>query len=145
MKLLASLALICLCSCADLPRDADGTLDRIHRLKSFRVGLIAEQQADAGRSIKFVQALERSTAARALTGRGATEPLLKQLKQGKLDVVIGRMTAKSPWMKQVHMVPLTKAEEADPEEIQLVAITRNGENAWISMVHREASTAALNE
>lgn len=67
---------------------------------------------------------------------GAAEYLLTQLEEGELDLVVGTMAKKSPWATKVYASkPLSPAAEREPAS--LVALARNGENAWISLLHRQ--------
>jgi hypothetical protein len=125
--------------CGALPRDPDGTLDRIRAERVFKVGLISsgDHRQAQEREQAFVQRVAAATGARPTVTEGAAEPLLTRLEAGELDLVIGMVSAKSPWMAQVAILrPLDEFPGAPP--LRLAPIARNGENAWIMLLEREA-------
>ena len=127
---------LALASCSDIPRDMDGSLQQIHDRKSFRVGIVAGSRDADRRTQRLLQQLAKTAGARPEVRSGAAEPLLAQLEAGKLDLVVGSMAEKSPWRRKVHFLPaLTATSPAD--QTRLVAMARNGENAWIALVHRQ--------
>ncbi|GAA4021689.1 hypothetical protein GCM10022280_22840 [Sphingomonas swuensis] len=122
--------------CGDLPRDSEGSLEQIREQKSFRVGLIAGSEDREGRGRRLIEALGVEAGAEPRLRVGAAEHLLTQLEEGELDLVVGTMARKSPWAIKVHASkPLSPAAEKAP--VRLVAMARNGENAWISLLHRK--------
>ena len=123
-----------LAGCSSFPQDAEGTLDRVGRDRAFRVGLIA---GGAGRETiaPFVHAVEAETGARATLVEGPAEALLLDLEDGRIDLVLGETAPESPWQDQVAFIePLRKSR--DKRQLQLSAIARNGENAWIMLLER---------
>ena len=126
--------------CDAIPADPDGTLDRVRSERQFRVGLIASHGRPFApdRAQDLLKRLSRATGARAAVERGAAESLLTKLEEGRLDLVLGEFAEKSPWAAQVT---LTEPIGASGTTV-LAAAARNGENAWIALVHREARAAA---
>lgn len=126
--------------CDSIPADPDGTLERVRGERRFRVGLIAsgERPAAPDGARALLERLSRATGARAAVEHGAAESLLTRLEEGGLDLVVGEFAEKSPWGAQV-----TLSEPIGPGgPTILAAAARNGENAWIALVHREARAAA---
>jgi hypothetical protein len=144
MKRLLLLCLgIALAGCGSLPRDPDGTLERVRSERLFRVGLVADGGATAGDSETkaFLAAVSGATGARPDVRQGAAEPLLLDLEDGKLDLVIGAVSPKSPWAAEVAILrPI--AEPTAPEHLIVTPIARNGENKWIMLLEREADAVA---
>jgi hypothetical protein len=124
-----------LAACGTIPRDPDGTLDRIRTNHVFNVGVVDGGREQTARAI--LAELSRDTRARAAIRTGQLEPLLLALEEGRLDLVAGaRLDPDSPWAKRVTLgSPLTRKDAAGT---QAFAITRNGENAWIILVGRAA-------
>lgn len=132
--------LLSMASCADLPRDPDGTLDRVRSSELFRVGLVERDGGASQREIAFLDALAETVRARPVIRGGAAEPLLLQLEKGELDLVLGEFEATSPWASRVTFIPpLTDASGGDGT-VSIVAATRNGENAWIKQLHVNKAT-----
>lgn len=140
---LALCAALALAGCDRLPRDPDGTLDRIRAERSFRVGLIAtgDVEIGAGRRDAFLERVARATGAAPAVKEGATEPLLLELQDGQLDLVIGVISPDSPWVSRVaQLKPI--GETLAPQHLLLTPMARNGENRWIMLLEREARTVA---
>lgn len=136
---MALLALALLAACDTIPRDPDGTLERIRAERSFRVGLaLPHDGAYAAASGAFLARVAAAAGARPTIEHGAAEPLLKRLEGGELELVIGAMHDKSPWAKAVSFLPPLLEETTPHGRIHLLPIARNGENAWISLLHAEA-------
>jgi ABC-type amino acid transport substrate-binding protein len=133
---LALLLAASLAACSDIPKDTEGSLEQIRETKTFRVGLIAGSQDGEGRGRRLIDAVASEAGATPAITTGAAEHLLTQLEEGELDLVVGTMANKSPWALKVHASkPLVPAAERAPTS--LVALARNGENAWISLLHRQ--------
>ncbi|MEA3008869.1 MAG: hypothetical protein QOJ91_561 [Sphingomonadales bacterium] len=140
---IALCAALALAACDRLPTDPDGTLDRIRSERSFRVGLIATGNAPIGaqRQRLFLARVARATAARPIVETGASEPLLLDLEDGRLDLVIGPLSSESPWVERVALLePLGTAP--GPHKAVVTPIARNGENRWITLLEREARAVA---
>ena len=140
---LALCAALALAGCDRLPRDPDGTLDRVRAEKSFRVGLIAagDRPIGDGRTRAFLAGIARATGAQPVLKLGASEPLLIELEEGQLDLVVGVLSPESPWLGRVALLqPI--GETVSPQHLQLTPIARNGENRWIMLLEREARAAA---
>jgi ABC-type amino acid transport substrate-binding protein len=124
--------------CDAIPSDPDDTLERVRGERLFRVGLIASHAALPDRAADLLRRLSRATGARAAVEPGSAESLLARLEEGGLDLVLGEFAEKSPWAAKV-----TLSDPIGPAgPIVLAAAARNGENAWIALVHREARAAA---
>lgn len=135
LKMIIAMPLL-LCACADYPRDLEGTSEAIHARKTVRVGIVAGPIADAARRQAFIEKLTRITGARPLYVTGTAEPLLLDLDSGKLDLVIGEFAKKTPWIDEVAIIEPIARRMAGKDEIDLVAIARNGENRWVMTLEK---------
>lgn len=123
-------------ACSDIPKDTEGSLQMIRERGAFRVGLIAGSKDEAGRARQLIDAVAADAGARPQISSGAAEQLLTELEEGELDLVVGTMAAKSPWALKVHALsPLDPAAKKEP--VQLLALARNGENAWVTLLHHK--------
>ena len=141
------LLLLCLALAGcGLPRDTEGTLERVRVERSFRVGLVATGEAKpaVAEAEALLRRLSASTGATPRLEAGAAEPLLARLEAGELDLVIGRFVDRSPWEKRVSIAPAVQSSisGAGARSHQLAAATRHGENAWIALVHRASRAVA---
>lgn len=134
--------LLLLAGCSDIPRDPDGTSDRIRAEGRFRIGLIEGSAASASQQRSFLARVQQRAGASAEIERGAAEPLLQKLEAGDFDLVLGAMSAKSPWEKQVHFLPALSEIVAPKSYVRVVPMARNGENEWIALLDREARAVA---
>jgi hypothetical protein len=136
---LAFCAALALAACGRLPMDPDGTLDRIRSERRFRVGLIADGDSEVTpeRQRLFLARVARAAGAAPLFKEGASEPLLIELEEGKLDLVIGPLSPESPWISRVALLPAV-GETVAPQRLALTPIARNGENRWIMLLETEA-------
>jgi len=144
MKVLALLCLsLLLPACNALPRDPEGTEQAIRDQKRIRVGLVPGPQG-LGRaaSARLLGQLESRMQARAHIVSGATEPLLRALDQGDIDIVLSPFDAKTPWATLVALTPPIAASGEGEKRVEIRAAMRNGENRWIMTVETIARAAA---
>jgi ABC-type amino acid transport substrate-binding protein len=130
-------------ACSDLPKDADGTLDRVRSSHVLRVGLVPPPPGPlAAARGDYLARVAAATGARLAVREGASEALLLDLEQDRLDLVIAPTTPGTPWKTEVAVLkPLvqTQAEGGDEKErLLLTPIAKNGENAWVMLLEREA-------
>lgn len=134
---------LALTACDALPRDPHDTLARIEAGHVIRLGMVADPHPlDAVRLRGLVGALEARTGAHAQASTGATEPLLAALRSGNLDLVIGPVTADTPWRTDVALGPPIATRGSGDDRIELRAAMRNGENRWIMAVERASNAIA---
>lgn len=123
-----------------MPRDQEGTLDRIAAMREVRVGLIAaaEQSPHFPRLRDFVERASAAAGGRPRVEQGGAEALLLRLEAGELDLVVGEFDRASPWYQRVHLLPPIATRSVGDSEIEATAAARNGENGWIMLIEREA-------
>lgn len=140
---LAFCAILMLAACDRLPMDPDDTLDRIRSEHRFRVGVIATGGAATDRRAEaaFLARVARATGARPMVEQGASEPLLLDLEDGGLDLVIGPLSSETPWVQRVALLP-SLGSVPGPHDVLVTPIARNGENRWIMLLEREARAVA---
>lgn len=124
---------------ADLPKDPDGTLDRITD-GVVVVGItenpphtqISDDGGFAGSEVDIVTAWADGLDAEIEWVPGAEAVLMEQLKQGDLDVVIGGLTSNTPWSTHAALTrPYAETVRPDGKETDLVLAARMGENALL--------------
>jgi ABC-type amino acid transport substrate-binding protein len=131
------IALLLLGGC-DLPKDPGGTLDRV-RGGVLRIGVMENPpwvrlDGDAPEGIEpalIVAFAERLDARPEWVRRPGREPLAA-LEQGDLDIVIGGLTADSPWSDRVGF---TRPYVTVGEVAHVVAIAP-GENGFLVALER---------
>ncbi|RXZ64517.1 hypothetical protein [Pelagerythrobacter rhizovicinus] len=133
----AAILIAGLAACAELPRDPNGTTERVRRTHAIVLGEIA----GAPPSRHAEQVLDRVAGrlgahVRRVDGHG--EDLLKRLEKGEVDLVYGHFAKASPWSRQVHFgTPLGRRRNVDKQEQVPRFAFRNGENGWIALVEGE--------
>lgn len=135
-------AILLLGACGDYPRDPEDTLDLVRQNSAFRVGLISGGDAQSGKSHELIERFARATGARPVTHSGEAEPLLLELEEGKLDLVVGTFDEKTPWHTRVTVGPPLERRIVGKSRQQLAPAMRNGENAWISLIERQVREIA---
>lgn len=128
------------CLGCGLPRDADGTLDRV-RGHVLRAGVAAHPPWDSvtagqvgGIEPRLVDDLARGLGARAVFRVGSESELLEALEHKELDVVAAGLHDDSPWKGRVA---LTRPYHTDSRRgIRYVMATPLGENGWLVHVER---------
>jgi hypothetical protein len=141
------LAALLLGGCGPIPQDPEGTLDRIRAERTFRVGVIAPHGTSAGldRQRLLLRRVAGATGASPTLEHGAAEPLLMRLEEGGLDLVVGELAPASPWGKRVTILPPLGEQVTRDGHVHVVAIARNGENAWVSLLYRQARQVAARQ
>lgn len=140
MKWLAYPLSLMLVACGSVPRDQEGTLERIGQMREVRVGVVAVagQSPHFARLRSFVERASTAAGGRPRIELGATEALLLRLEAGELDLVVGEFDRASPWYKRVHLLPPMATRSVGDSELEATAAARNGENGWIMLIEREA-------
>lgn len=133
---IALLACLTLGACDALPRDPEGTSQRIATQGHFLVGTTDPSARTASETGKLIKEIERRTGARSQWVDGAGEALLKRLDGGSLDLAVGRFAETSPWLTDVGFGPPLSASGVKGDRIELKAAMRNGESRWIMTVER---------
>jgi polar amino acid transport system substrate-binding protein len=112
-RLLALLTAVLMAACT-LPRDPEGTLDRVEGGEML-VGITEHPpwtilgDQPSGAEVALVEAFAEDLGARVEWVEGAHDELLSALEQRELDLVIGGFTADDPWSTRVTFIqPYTK-------------------------------------
>jgi polar amino acid transport system substrate-binding protein len=108
--LVAAVAASALLSGCEVPRDPDGTLDRV-RDGTMRVGVTHNEPWVQLSDPDDPQGVEPALLRRFAAGlnaevewvEGSEEELIGALKEGQLDLVVGGLTRKSPWKKEAAL------------------------------------------
>lgn len=118
-----------------LPRDPEGTSERIAATHELRVGVTdngewvdADSSEPNGIEPELVREFARGIGARVLWSRGSETSLAQALKHHELDLAIGGFDAKTPW-KSIAGVSRPFAETADKKKH--VFLTAPGESRFI--------------
>lgn len=121
-------------SCAELPRDPARTEDQVRASRTIRLGWVTgtPRHPDAER---VLSELARATGARPLRSDGDSETLLRELEEGKIDMVYGTFSMASPWAKMVHLGKALGWRAEPPSHVAAPRFAyRSGENGWIMRV-----------
>jgi polar amino acid transport system substrate-binding protein len=122
-----------------VPTDPDGTLDRA-RGGTMRVGMTEAvpwaEETDGQRSgveVYLVERFAEALGARIEWSDGSEEELFEELHEGRLDLVIGGITAMSPWMEKGAFTRpyATVLSELGQKEKHVMA-TKAGENDFLT-------------
>lgn len=140
-----SLTTLALSGCATIPADAEGTLDRaqegtlvvgVSEHKPWtdvddETGQVTGSEADL--IMSFADGIDADVDWRT----GAESVLAGQMKAGEVDVLIGGLTASSPWSTHMALTrPYTSVESDEGETEDMVMGVRLGENALLVALER---------
>lgn len=130
---------LALVGCANLPWDAEGTMERVQRTKVLRAGVVAPSggKADLSRQ-RFLQRLAAETGSETSIRYGSAEALLPSLEEGGLDIVVGDFSVDSPWADRVAIMPSPKQMGAVAGKPAPAAAVRHGENGWLTLIYEHA-------
>ena len=132
--LLALASALWLAACTDIPRDPNGTTERILNAQSFRAGIVSGSASDPTDTI--VKRIESQTRAKAMIRRGEATLLLKQLEDGHIDLVVGSFAKNSPFKTSVTFSAPLGNRMVAAEAPVIRAATPLGENRWSILVEK---------
>ena len=138
--------LLCLCvlSGCGIPRDPDGTLERIESTGVIRVGIVlapphTELRGGAwgGPEIDLVRGFADDLGARVAWVQGSEEQTVDRLEHGEVDLMVGGVTTRTGWSSEVGL-SRPYAEERDPygRTTRRVLAVPLGENALLDRLER---------
>ncbi len=129
-----------LAACDVLPRDPDGTLDRVRHSRTIRVGIAADAMPQQARDL--FAALAQREDARIQLHKASLEPLIVDLDAGRIDLVIAEVAKRTPLKKLVAPGPPLLAHGTGHERTEWRALMKNGENRWIMQVEQASRAVA---
>ena len=129
--------------CASIPVDPEGTLERASG-GVLRVGMSQHEPWTAmqdgersGVEVDLVEEFAADIDAEVEWSDGGEESLIEELHRGELDVVVGGLTEKSPWISQAALTrPYVVVTGSTGSPEPHVMATRMGENALLVALER---------
>ncbi|KUG56351.1 hypothetical protein AVL61_14675 [Kocuria rosea subsp. polaris] len=120
------------------PADPHRTLERVSGTV-LRVGIShnepfvsVEGPSPSGREVALVEDYARTLDAEVVWTADGEEELVDQLEHGRLDMMIGGLTDKTPWKKKVGLTrPYTQTTDEFGQKEKHVMAVRKGENAFL--------------
>lgn len=138
MRFVLAAVTIALTGCADIPRDPERTEALVRETKAIRLGWVTAAAPDP-KALETLARIEEQTGARIQSKQGDSETLLRELEEGKIDLVYGHFAMDTPWMKQVHLGRALGWRAEPPKHVDAPRfVYRNGENGWIMRVETTA-------
>lgn len=143
MSVLVIAALTLLTGCG-IPHDPDDTLNRVRERGEVVVGashsepvLVVDGDEVSGPEADLIEEWAAGEGVEVRWEPGGEEKLVRMLEHGDLDLMVGGLTAKSPWSSKVG---LTREWSEDVDEygepVKRVVATALGENATIASLER---------
>ena len=137
------LVIVALSACTSIPRDPDGTLERVIERGELRVGaspsgdLVVLSGADpSGREVDLVEGFAEELGVDVVwTVSGETE-LVGAMERGELDVLVGGLHADSPWSDKVAITRAYAESTEAGETVKHVLAVPIGENAMLVRLER---------
>jgi hypothetical protein len=129
---------IAVAGCADFPRDPERTEALVRESKALRLGWVANA-APEPQALEVLARIEKAAGARIQSKQADSETLLRELEEGKIDLVFGSFAMDSPWAKHVHLGKAIGWRAEPPKHVAAPRFAyRSGENGWIMRVERAA-------
>jgi polar amino acid transport system substrate-binding protein len=122
-----------------IPADPEGTLERVTG-GTLRVGVspnppwteVTQDDDPTGTEIGLVEEFAATLSAEVSWTVGGEEALIKAMEHGALDLVIGGLTADTPWVAHAAVTqPYGEATGPHGDRIELVMAAPPGENAYL--------------
>lgn len=143
--LVAGVLLLAGCG-VEIPADPDGTLRSVRSSGELTVGVSPHPPfvtlpdgtdgPPAGSEVDLVTGFARSLSAEPVWVVGGEEHLMRQLEEGEVDVVVGGLTARSPWGANVALTRPYLTTVEDGQKTDHVMAVVPGENALLSALER---------
>ncbi len=129
---------VLLAGCTTIPRDPDGTLDRVRATGVLRAGAspggdLVEVYAEvvSGAEADLVEDFAASLPAHVEWRVGGEEDLVAAMERGELDLIAGGLTADSPWADRVALTRPYATTELEGDKVEHVLAVPMGENATL--------------
>jgi hypothetical protein len=146
IRLLGALCVVVLLTgCGiEIPADPEDTLKRV-RGGTLRIGVsphppytvTVADGAPTGSDVELAAGFAASIGAQPVWVIGGEEPLIKALEHGDLELVIGGLTADTPWTEKAAITrPYAKVRDSTGQEVELVMAAPMGENAFLMALDR---------
>lgn len=139
----AFVALVLLTGCGSIPRDPDGTLERVQSTGVLRAAASPSEGRVAvdgtkvtGPEPDLVQGFARSLGARVEWHLMGEESAVEAMERGEIDLLVGGMTDKTPYAAKVGMTRPYAESVEDGEKVAHVMAVPMGENAMLSELER---------
>ncbi|MFP5416076.1 MAG: transporter substrate-binding domain-containing protein [Actinomycetes bacterium] len=144
--LLAGVMLLCLALLAGcgIPRDPDGTLERVQQAGELRVGIVLAPPHTvlrgttwSGPEVELVQGFADELGVRVAWVSGSEEQTVDRAEHGEVDLMVGGLTTRTGWSTQVGL-SRPYAEERDDygRTARRVMAVPLGENALLERLER---------
>jgi polar amino acid transport system substrate-binding protein len=123
-----------LAACGSLPRDPDGTLERVQREGVLRVGASPSEVTD--REVELVEGFAQSLGVRVRWTRDGETALVGEMERGRLDILVGGLHADSPWSDKVGITRAYAESLEAGTTVEHVMAVPLGENAMLVRLER---------
>ena len=144
LLLAAIVAALLTTACGGLPADPRGTLERVTG-GVLRVGVspnpphtdVRGTAEPGGSEVVLVRDFAATLPAEIEWTVGGEEMLILALEHGDLDLVVGGLTADTPWTEQAAITkPYADATDPTGKKVELVMAAQPGENAFLLRLER---------
>ena len=136
LKLLSIALLGAASACDGLPKDPAHTTDTVRQRGEMQVGFVEGEPVDMQADMRAAEAhVAARHDVRVVSVTGSEAKLMRDLEDGRLDLVVGGFHEKTPWSKHVALTAFYP-KKPPAEKLGVRAATRLGENAWLLSVER---------
>lgn len=129
--------------CATIPRDPEGTLERVRTTRLLRVGaspsegrVVVAGTEPAGPEVELVTGFAEAVGARVDWRVGGEEELVGAMERGELDLLAGGLSDRTPWSQRVSVTRPYAESRRHGEPVKHVLAVPLGENAMLGRLER---------
>lgn len=136
-------ALTALAGCDEIPADPMETTGTVEREGVVEVGFIAGNGDLALFEMRnLAGAVAEAHHATVEAHEGSQDKLMRDLEDGKLDLVVGFLPKRSPWPRRVALTSPFPKRDVDKDTPVLRGAVHLGENRWLLSVERTIAEAS---
>ena len=125
-------------ACATIPKDPDGTLDRVQTTRVLRAGgspsqgrIEVRDDAPSGPEVDLVAGFAEAVGARVDWQPGGEEELVNAMERGELDLLAGGLSDQTPWAQRVSVTRPYAESVEHGQRVKHVLAVPLGENAML--------------
>lgn len=121
-------------ACDAYPKDPDETTRRVRGSGTMRTGIVSGDQDGNNAALELAGTIAGAAGAQLQSKQGSAEILIRELDDGKLDLVVGKFAKSTPWKTHAALSAPYVAERPKSDEPVLRALVKAGENRWLMFV-----------
>jgi hypothetical protein len=137
MKRASYLLVALLIVSCDVPRDPEGTLEKV-RGATLTVGVNGQNELTDARERQVIEHFASSLDAKIRYQHGELHQLVAQLENGEIDLIAGKLPGQTPFAKKLGLSQPVSTTVLDGRTVDTVFAVRQGENGFLFQLEKSA-------